>query len=304
MATAAPLAFLSPQVGTFNAAPVAQPVSVAASAYATSQPAAQTSSPGAFCSGLIAGLVGAGMSMKKGRSTTMAAFDPSKAMGAMPPTGYWDPCGCMKERKGKDGFEWKDEETFNRYRTAELKHGRIAMIASVGLIANAFWHFPGFEGVPDGLAALTDSQGASGFGILFILAGYFELTTPKGDWKDPAGLKAMCVDDDYVLQSKELANCRMAMMAVVTLWAIESGAGLSPTTQLFDLELSQFVFPFVLAAFVALPSSGEAWMAATKDPAWPFKEAPVAQKTTIKMETPKVEEKVLETKAEPAAVAA
>jgi hypothetical protein len=245
---------------------------------------------------LVVGLVGAGTSMKAraGRSAnlsaTKAGFDASKQIGVMPPTGYWDPCGCLKERVGKDGWQWKDEETFQKYRVAELKHGRVAMVASVGLIANAWWKLPGFESVPDGLATLQTSQGGAGFGLLFILAGYIELNTPKGDFKDPVGLRAMCVDDDHVLASKELANCRMAMMAVVTLWIIEAGTGISPTSQMTNLELEGFLYPSILTALVALPATGKAWADAVKDPAWPFKQAPataaIPEKATISMKMP------------------
>merc|ERR1712232_1210658 len=163
-------------------------------------------------------------------------------------------------------------DTFKKYRAAELKHGRIAMVASVGLIANAFWKFPGFESVPDGLATLQTSEGGAGFGLIFILAGYFELNTPDGNYTDPVGLRKMCVDDDHVLARKELANCRMAMMAVVTLWIIEYGTGISPTSQMTNLE---FIHPswFTFLAFLALPASGMFWDDAVKDPAWPFKES-------------------------------
>jgi len=230
-----------------------------------------------------------------------AGFDASKQIGVMPPTGYWDPCGLMKERVGKDGWQWKDEATFEKYRIAELKHGRIAMVASVGLIANAWFKFPGFESVPDGLAALQTSQGGAGFGLLFILAGYIELNTPKGDFTDPVGLRAMCVDDDYVLASKELANCRMAMMAVMTLFIIEAGAGVSPTSQMTNLELEGFLFPSILAALVALPATGAKWADAVNDPAWPFKPAQattaIPEKTTISMKKPEQPEAVTEVEA-------
>jgi len=210
--------------------------------------------------------------MRAGRSSMKAGFDASKQIGVMPPTGYWDPCGCLKERVGKDGWQWKDEATFKKYRAAELKHGRVAMVASVGLIANAWWKLPGFESVPDGLAALQTSEGGAGFGLLFLLAGYFELNTPAGDFTDPAGFRSVMVDDDHVLASKELANCRMAMMAVVTLWIIEYGTGISPTSQMTNLELIQPSW-FTFLAFLALPASGMFWDDAVKDPAWPFKES-------------------------------
>merc|ERR1712226_965699 len=102
-------------------------------------------------------------------------------------------------------------------------------------------------------------------------AGYFELTNPYGKFTDPAGWRDLMVDDDHVLQSKELANCRMAMMAVVTLWIIEYGTGISPTSQMTNLELVQSSWGTGLA-FLALPASGLFWDDAVKDPAWPFKE--------------------------------
>jgi hypothetical protein len=160
--------------------------------------------------------------------------------------------------------------------------------------------------VPDGLATLQTSQGGAGFGLLFILAGYIELNNPMGDFKDPAGFRSVMVDDDHVLASKELANCRMAMMAVVTLWIIEYGTGISPTSQMTNLELIQPSW-FTLLAFLALPASGMFWDDAVKDPAWPFKESAAfgpafgpavatstTSKTTISMKMPEQKEAVKE----------
>ena len=42
-------------------------------------------------------------------------------LGVIAPTGFWDPC------KLSNGI---DEETFAQYRTAELKHGRVAIRCS------------------------------------------------------------------------------------------------------------------------------------------------------------------------------
>ena len=62
----------------------------------------------------------------------------------MAPLGYFDPAGLCK--KG-------DEATFRQLRAAELKHGRVAMMAAVGAVAQHYVKFPGFESVPSGLAA-------------------------------------------------------------------------------------------------------------------------------------------------------
>ena len=42
-----------------------------------------------------------------------------------------------------------DQETFDRYRTAELKHGRVAQLAVVGyLVPELIGKFPGSVGYP------------------------------------------------------------------------------------------------------------------------------------------------------------
>ncbi len=54
-----------------------------------------------------------------------------------------------------------DAETFAQYRTAELKHGRVAMLAVVGYIVPEIFKFPGdiapglpFASIPNGVAAI------------------------------------------------------------------------------------------------------------------------------------------------------
>jgi hypothetical protein len=135
----------------------------------------------------------------------------------------------MKEAKGKDGFVWKDEETFNKYRVAELKHGRVAMIAAVGLITTTFWKFPTFEDIPGGLQALDTSTGGAGFGILFIMAAWFEINYPTGDFDVPGPWGAT-----EEMKGKEIANGRLAMAAVITLLITEYGTGLTPAGQFAD----------------------------------------------------------------------
>ena len=49
----------------------------------------------------------------------MADF--KNAIGALPPLGFFDPLGLLKEA---------DQARFDRLRYVELKHGRIAMICS------------------------------------------------------------------------------------------------------------------------------------------------------------------------------
>merc|ERR1719473_573990 len=107
-------------------------------------------------------------------------------LGAMAPMGFFDPLGFSKVG---------DKEGFRNLRTAELKHGRVAMMAAVGAVAQHYIKFPGFEKVPAGLAAVTTPPGTYGLAALFLFSGVMELAVwtqdPKkevGDFGDPVGL--------------------------------------------------------------------------------------------------------------------
>merc|ERR1711897_96141 len=89
-----------------------------------------------------------------------AKFDVAAQAGVCAPYGepgvsYWDPAGLAT------GI---DEATFRQYRKAELKHGRVCMLAVSGLIAQHTWRidflYPyeagpyDFSGVPSNLGAM------------------------------------------------------------------------------------------------------------------------------------------------------
>merc|ERR1719473_2448189 len=92
-------------------------------------------------------------------------FDPAKQLGAMAPLGYFDPLGFSKVG---------DEAGFRNLRSAELKHGRVAMMAAVGGVAQHYIKFPGFEKVPSGMSAVTTAPGTYGFIALFLISGALE----------------------------------------------------------------------------------------------------------------------------------
>merc|ERR1719420_1294711 len=136
-------------------------------------------------------------------------FSPSQEVGAMAPLGFFDPLGFSKEG---------DEAGFRNLRTAELKHGRVAMMAAVGAVAQHYVKFPGFEKVPAGLAAVTTPPGSYGLIALLLLSGVMELAVwtqdPKkevGDFGDPVGLGMYDLD----MRNRELNNGRMAMFAAL-----------------------------------------------------------------------------------------
>merc|ERR1712129_429944 len=78
-------------------------------------------------------------------------FNPAKQIGAMAPLGYFDPAGFSKVG---------DKEGFNNLRAAEIKHGRVAMMAALGGVVQHFVKFPGFEKVPAGLSAVVTAPGS------------------------------------------------------------------------------------------------------------------------------------------------
>eukprot|EP00913_Durusdinium_trenchii_P017732 g16664.t1 len=175
---------------------------------APSAPSASTASYAA--ASVLAASVGAVMARRPVSSfsqttvTALKAFeqDPARTpalgglkeeLGVQPPVGYWDPAGLAR-----DG----DVEAFQRRRSVELKHGRIAMLATMGYITPEIaGKFPGylspsaglkFADVPNGLAAISK--------------------VPAGGWTQILLYMGWC---EVLRLSAELANGRLAMMAII-----------------------------------------------------------------------------------------
>lgn len=155
-------------------------------------------------------------------------FDPSTQLGAMEPLGFFDPAGFSKVG---------DEEGFRNLRIAELKHARVAMMAALGFVAQQYIKFPGFEGVPAGVGALTTPPGTYGFVALFAIAGGLELAVwtqdPKkevGNFGDPLGLSNI-FGYDTDMRHKELNNGRMGMFAAIGILGAELLTGKVGTAQ-------------------------------------------------------------------------
>ena len=74
---------------------------------------------------LLAGSAAAFAPAPMARSSTSINFSVDDLPGALPPMGFFDPLGFA------DGA---DEATLKKYREAEVTHGRVAMLAVLGML--------------------------------------------------------------------------------------------------------------------------------------------------------------------------
>jgi len=175
----------------------------------------------------LGGLAVAGVAaqaMRRPRTARKAeaapTFNPSKQLGAMAPLGlgFFDPAGFSKVG---------DEKGFRNLRAAELKHGRVAMMAALGFVAQQSIKFPGFDSVPAGWQAVTTAPGTYGFVALFLASGALELAVwtqdekkEPGNFGDPVGLSNIFGYGEDI-RAKELNNGRFAMFAAIGILAAE-----------------------------------------------------------------------------------
>lgn len=147
-------------------------------------------------------------------------MDAQDLIGAGAPVGFFDPAGLSKG---------KDDETLAWYRAAELKHGRVSMLATLGVITTAIPEngviIPGFPvKTLDAFQVVgelyTKNPGALlqivlVIAALEVLTASIESKTRPGDFGwDPCGLRPTDSDKLDVLQTKELKNGRLAMLGI------------------------------------------------------------------------------------------
>ena len=145
-------------------------------------------------------------------------FQPAEQLGAMAPMGFFDPLGFTKVG---------DESGFSKLRASELKHGRVAMMASVGLLGQHFIKFPGFEKTPAGLLAMGTGEGILGFLVLFVASAFLELAWREQEGKEPGNFGDPFGVNMYneEMRSKEINNGRFAMICVLGILSAEIMSG-------------------------------------------------------------------------------
>lgn len=182
--------------------------------------------------------------MKQWPSLNGWVADPSKFCAGLPgnvaPLGNFDPLGLTSDMS---------VEEIKRYREAEVTHGRVAMLATLGYLVGEKFH-PLFGGGIDGPANSHLGQvrevAPFFFSLLTVAIGATELSRALKGWKtaqsladisdDPnSALGARLLDDYYpgdlgfdplnfkpknengfkTMQTKELQNGRLAMLAAI-----------------------------------------------------------------------------------------
>lgn len=153
------------------------------------------------------------------------AFQPSNLPGVSAPMGFFDPLGFSQD---------KDEITFKKIQENEIKHGRIAMLASLGLLVQEKFHplINGEIGRSIYHWQIVNAQHPEILATIIGMISIFEiLSIPKS--YEIVGLDRIAnLKDDYVpgklafnlikdeekfqnLKTKELNNGRLAMLAIL-----------------------------------------------------------------------------------------
>lgn len=167
------------------------------------------------------------------------AFTPETLPGALAPVGFFDPAGFAAKA---------DENTLKRYREAELTHGRVSMLATVGFLAGEAVEGKSFlwDASVSGPAITHLAQVPPVFwALLTIGIGAAEQKRAETGWVDPGdvpvdqpgllradytpgdigfdplGLKPSDPEELEILQTKELQNGRLAMLGAAGFLAQE-----------------------------------------------------------------------------------
>merc|ERR1712038_902107 len=163
--------------------------------------------------------------------------------GALAPVGFFDPLGLAEKAT---------DATLKRYREAELAHGRVAMLAVIGFLVGEKGEGSSFlfDASISGPAITHITQVPDGFwAVIIAFIGAYEASRAEAGWVDPAdcpvdqpgllrddympgdlkfdplGLMPEDPEEFFIMQTKELQNGRLAMLAAAGFLAQEAVDG-------------------------------------------------------------------------------
>mmetsp|Transcript_4590 Transcript_4590/g.5286 ORF Transcript_4590/g.5286 Transcript_4590/m.5286 type:complete len:197 (+) Transcript_4590:61-651(+) len=172
---------------------------------------------------LLAGSAAAFAPSKVAQTSTSLQSAYENELGVIEPTGFFDPLGLS---------EGIDQETFDQYRAAELKHGRVAQLAVIGYVVQESTRFP-FDiapglpcaEVPNGVAAI-DAIPSLGWAQMIFFIGAVDYWGFLGDFD--AGKPDLEPEELEKRKLQELQHGRLAMLATMELFRHDSQNLVSP----------------------------------------------------------------------------
>mmetsp|Transcript_16988 Transcript_16988/g.25115 ORF Transcript_16988/g.25115 Transcript_16988/m.25115 type:complete len:219 (+) Transcript_16988:68-724(+) len=157
----------------------------------------------------------------------------------------WDPLGFTNNA---------NPETIDWYRAAELKHGRVAMLAALGEIFQSFYHLPDpvFSESSKPWEALQQVYSERPLAVVQILLAIFACEVigqaqqalpgqaPGNLNWDPLNLRSDDEETWEKVQLRELKNGRLAMLAIAAFFVQENLTGQGPIEQIVAGHINPF----------------------------------------------------------------
>jgi hypothetical protein len=182
-------------------------------------------------------LLDVGLDLPEGGAPPPSSFDVTQMAGVSAPLGFFDPVGFT---------EGASEGKIRFYREVELKHSRVAMLAALGFVVGEQFHplWGGMIDVPSYIAfqetplqsfwpavvvAISIAEVFSVFSFQSPFGG--ELWAIRTDYEpgdlgfDPLGLKPATAEGLKTMQTRELNNGRLAMIATAGMVGQELATG-------------------------------------------------------------------------------
>jgi hypothetical protein len=162
------------------------------------------------------------------KAKAVRGFDPADMPGVTAPLLFWDPVGFAK-----------DEKSFTNYRQAEIKHGRVCMSSSLGMLVADKFH-PVFDGWNEGEFVSSAASHFSPTAVqnfwpaFWIMTAGHELATTLQNYDgkeefdygfDPLKLRPEDPEKQKVLKTMELNHGRWAMFCASGILAQELVTG-------------------------------------------------------------------------------